>query len=224
MFYGCLHSSNRSLVHLLDRWGLQCRSVPLETFQGVAGSERVQIEGPSEAIITSNHTIHLWEITRRDSGTEWRKSLTDCSLKEKKNVLHTGSDWLLELRTANSLKETTETSLAMLIPRTPSNPHGMGMRLLLWKKIRTNPGFKNWVFWMQVGCCWGHVWCRLWKCCSLKFLWYKVRQPFLPFCMQGRCSYHWGTCALALDHRQFDVQAGSHIDWSIWSAWLVAKY
>ena len=69
-FYGCLHSSNRSLVHLLDRWGLQCRSVPLETFQGVARSERVQIEGPSEAIMTSNHTIHLWEITRRDSGTE----------------------------------------------------------------------------------------------------------------------------------------------------------
>lgn len=83
MFYGCLHSSNRSLVHLLDRWGLQCRSVPLKTFQGVARSERVQIEGPSEAIMTSNHTIHLWEITRRDSGTEWKVSLMVVSRKRK---------------------------------------------------------------------------------------------------------------------------------------------
>ena len=69
IFYGCLHSSNRSLVHLLDRWGLQCQSVPLETFQGVA-SERVQIMGPSETKMTSNHTIHLWVITKRDSSME----------------------------------------------------------------------------------------------------------------------------------------------------------
>ena len=66
------------------------------------------------------------------------KSLTDGSLKEKKNVLHTGSDWLLELCTADPLKETTETSLAMLVLRTPSN-QPVEMRLLLSKKIRINP-------------------------------------------------------------------------------------
>ena len=69
IYYGCLHSSNRSLMHLLDRWGLQCQSVSLETFQGVA-SERMQIVGPSETKMTSNHTIHLWVITKRDSGME----------------------------------------------------------------------------------------------------------------------------------------------------------
>ena len=85
------NSSNRTLLPLLDRWGLECRSIPLDTFYGhahssevkpgeekgnrgtgVEGEERqngrkeqhVIIEGLSENIISSGHTIHMWEITK----------------------------------------------------------------------------------------------------------------------------------------------------------------
>ena len=73
-----LLSSNRTLLPLLDRWGLQCRSIPLETFYNPtfseegeeleethrAAEERVIIEGLSENKIVNDHTIHMWEITR----------------------------------------------------------------------------------------------------------------------------------------------------------------
>ena len=81
------NSSNRTLLPLLDRWGLQCRSIPLETFYShtpfssalgeeeeeekqeketcrAAKKECVVIEGLSENIIDSRHTIHMWEITK----------------------------------------------------------------------------------------------------------------------------------------------------------------
>lgn len=41
----------------------------METFQDAdVVSEGVQIEGPSETKMISNHTIHLWEITKKGPG------------------------------------------------------------------------------------------------------------------------------------------------------------
>ena len=76
-----LHSSNRSLLPLLDRWGLHCQSVALETFyspthyeEEVEGEEQegkgvcpsaqdcVIIDGLSKNILSSNHTIYMWDI------------------------------------------------------------------------------------------------------------------------------------------------------------------
>lgn len=55
-------SSNRSLSPLLQRWGLKCESVSLESVQG--SSLSVKLEGPSPNKLDTNHTIQLWEITR----------------------------------------------------------------------------------------------------------------------------------------------------------------
>ena len=64
----CTHSSNRTLVHLLKRWGLQCTVIPLETFtpqeEDEWGEDRVVIEGLSDKVSTE-HTIHMWEIYKK---------------------------------------------------------------------------------------------------------------------------------------------------------------
>ena len=55
------HSSNRTLIHLLERWGLQCTVVPMETSDP---GEGVVIEGLSDTRLSTEHTIHLWEIVK----------------------------------------------------------------------------------------------------------------------------------------------------------------
>ena len=57
-----LHSSNRSLWPLLQRWGLECETIPLESVQ--ESSPWVKLEGPSPSKLNSPYTLHLWEITR----------------------------------------------------------------------------------------------------------------------------------------------------------------
>ena len=54
-------SSNRTLVHLLKRWGLQCTVVPMETSDPSKG---LVIKGLSDTKLLTEHTIHLWEISR----------------------------------------------------------------------------------------------------------------------------------------------------------------
>ena len=44
---------------------MQCKTIPVESFYNddLEEEECVKIEGPSERKLTSNHTIHMWEIT-----------------------------------------------------------------------------------------------------------------------------------------------------------------
>lgn len=53
-------SSNRSLLPLLDRWGLTCQSLAIPSNE----SNQLVIEGPPPGTLHSDCTIHLWEITQ----------------------------------------------------------------------------------------------------------------------------------------------------------------
>ena len=63
MLVSMSHSSNRTLIHLLERWRLQCTVVPMETSDP---GEGVVIEGLmiSDTRLSTEHTIHLWEIVK----------------------------------------------------------------------------------------------------------------------------------------------------------------
>ena len=54
-------SSNRTLSHLLERWGLSCKAVPLESFV----NDNVRINGLCSRKLSPDHTIYMWEITRK---------------------------------------------------------------------------------------------------------------------------------------------------------------
>ena len=61
-FYNCVCcSSNRTLVHLLERWGLEGAVVTMATDES---RDRVVIEGVSDRLSSTEHTIHLWEIIK----------------------------------------------------------------------------------------------------------------------------------------------------------------
>ncbi|CAI8054051.1 Methyltransferase-like protein 23 [Geodia barretti] len=55
-------SSNRSLWALLQRWGLRCEIIPLESVHG--SSLWVKLEGPGVSKLNSPHTLRLWEISK----------------------------------------------------------------------------------------------------------------------------------------------------------------
>ncbi|XP_064406396.1 histone-arginine methyltransferase METTL23-like isoform X1 [Halichondria panicea] len=57
-------SSNRTLVHLLERWGLEAAVITVDTN---SPKDRVVVEGLSESRSSTEHTLHLWEITSRNS-------------------------------------------------------------------------------------------------------------------------------------------------------------
>lgn len=57
-----IFSSNRSLWALLQRWGLRCESIPLESVQ--ESSLWVKLEGPTLSKLNNPHTLHLWEISK----------------------------------------------------------------------------------------------------------------------------------------------------------------
>ena len=54
-------SSNRTLWPLLQRWGLKCEIIPLESVQ--QASLWVKLEGPTPSKLSSTQSLHLWEIS-----------------------------------------------------------------------------------------------------------------------------------------------------------------
>lgn len=54
-------SSNRTLSHLLERWNLSCKSIPLESFM----NDNVRVNGLGSRKLSLDHTIYMWEITRK---------------------------------------------------------------------------------------------------------------------------------------------------------------
>ena len=63
------YSADRTLLPLLERWDMCCQPVPLDFYPGDEGG-RVHVEGLSERISSSLHTIHMWKITKKRKKQE----------------------------------------------------------------------------------------------------------------------------------------------------------
>ena len=63
-------SADRTLIPLLERWGLTCSTISPDFYPARDEGEEVKVCGLSGRITDSIHTIHTWEITRTKESVE----------------------------------------------------------------------------------------------------------------------------------------------------------